>query len=99
MRQPYVFAKRNISSADNGGDYLVVALAEGLQHRVVHVVVDENNLLMRCTYQVGHEGVGVKHLPVVEHALNIFLITCLLPSWRTTEISSEVALDSISPSA
>ena len=54
---------------DNGGVDTIVSFCESFQHRVVHVIVNEDDPFACRSYQVRHESVSVKDLPIVEDTL------------------------------
>lgn len=39
------------------------------EYGVIHIVVNKNNRMSGLSYQIGHETVSVKHLPVIEYTL------------------------------
>ena len=47
----------------------VGALVEQGQHRVVHVIVEQDDAALGTTDKVADKGVGIKELSVVEDAL------------------------------
>lgn len=55
---------------DDGGAHAIGPFGEHLQHRVVHIVVDEDDAILRRADEVRREGVRVENLPVAEDTLH-----------------------------
>ena len=55
---------------DDRGTDIVGPFGEHLQHRVVHIIVDEDDAILRRADEVRREGVRVENLPVAEYTLH-----------------------------
>ncbi len=54
----------------DNGRYTFLSFIKQRKYGVIHIVVNQHNGFFCFPYQIGHETISVKHLPVIEYALH-----------------------------